>query len=388
MAKTRKVRNVGVVIDLDWPYKRHHEVFAGIHHYATTHSKWRINLDLYAGQTLKSRRLSYDGIIGRITSQTAGTAGSADISMVNVWISSPARDVPTVVPDVKAAGRMAAKHLLAKGFVNFGFLGFKQHSANAIELEGFQSTLSEKGFSCTSLMVPASYTSDPKKWQRFITKLDEWIDTWPLPMGILASYDLLGRYLICACERKDLSIPKHVAVVGSNNEPVICSHPEPSLTSIDLGYEKVGYHAAKLLDKLMRGGNPPAEPLLIQPAALMPRHSTDLQVVEDRTIAAALRFISDNIHNRISVDDVAQSVEANRRTLERQFRTVLNQSIAGEITRLRVERVKRLLVENDMTIKHIASNSGFRDGMQLGVVFKRVTGLSPTAYRKKHRRNR
>ena len=117
MPRVKKVRRVAVVIDLDWPYKRHHEVFAGIHQYVHKRVGWKFILDSFAEHTLiskKSPKVKYDGIVGRVSLELALAAKSEGVPLVNVWNSSPAHDVPLVSPDFEAAGRMAAKHLLAK----------------------------------------------------------------------------------------------------------------------------------------------------------------------------------------------------------------------------------------------------------------------------------
>ncbi|KPJ72505.1 MAG: hypothetical protein AMS14_07635, partial [Planctomycetes bacterium DG_20] len=170
-----------------------------------------------------------------------------------------------------------------------------------------------------------------------------------------------------------------------HNEPVICAHPEPSLTSIELGYERVGYRAAELLDRMMDGAPAPAEPILIEPAALLPRRLTDALAVDDPVAARALRFVSEHAHERIKVRDVAAATQVARRKLERRFGAALGRSINEEIARLRVERAKRLLAESKLRLKRLAPEAGFRDAMQMCTVFKRVEGVTPSAYRRQRR---
>jgi LacI family transcriptional regulator len=377
-----------MAIDLQWPYKRHHEVFAGAHRYAQEQGGWKFILDEYPELTLESNqsKAAYDGIIGRATPRLAAAAQTAGVPLVNVWHNSPVTEAPLIVPDFKAAGMMAAEHLLARGFEHFGFLGRRRERGPRKQLSGFREALGKAGFSCPSLMVSASYPNNDANWRKFTAKLDEWMDKWSGPTGLNTSYDLLARHVACACDRRGLNVPQDVALVGTHNETVICNHPEPSLTSIDLGYERVGYRAAGLLDEMMQGAAAPREPIRIPAVGIIPRRSTDSLAVDDEMVASALRFISEHSHEPIRVAHVAENLHVARRTLERRFSKRLGRSVAGEIARLRVERAKRKLVETKATIKSIAREFGFADSLQMAVVFNRLEGMSPSVYRRKHRR--
>ena len=91
--------------------------------------------------------------------------------------------------------------------------------------------------------------------------MERWIAGWEPPLGIFAMQDIFCRYLANACLHAGLRIPEDVALIGSGNEPIICIHHEPSLSSFDLGYERQGYEAAALLDRLMDGQPLPSAPL-------------------------------------------------------------------------------------------------------------------------------
>ena len=381
-------RRVAMVVDLQWPFKRHHEVFAGAHRYAQEQGGWKFILDTYAELTLESKRpeAAYDGIIGRVTPQLAAAARAASVPMVNVWHASPVTDVPLVAPDFGVSGAMAARHLLARGFERFAFLGSQRQNSSKLSLAGFRAELRAERFSCSTLMVPMSYASTPENWQKFTARLDAWIDGWSCPIGVFAAYDEQARHVACACDRRGLYVPQDVALIGAHNEPVICLHPEPSLSSIDLGYESVGYRAAELLDEIMDGAWAPTEPIYLPPTELIPRQSTDALAVDDKLVAAALRFISEHSHEPIRVSHVVESLRVPRRTLERRFSARLGRTVAGEIARLRVERAKRKLVETRASVGSIARESGFSTALQMAVVFNRLEGMSPGVYRRKHRR--
>jgi LacI family transcriptional regulator len=383
-----KRRRVAVMIDLDWPFKYHVEVYAGCQQYAAEVG-WDCTINPFADRALKSRRGAspYDGILGRIGPQLVDTARRGGVSVVNVWMNSSARDLPSVFPDTGTAGAMAARHLMARGFRQFGYLGFSREASSRLELAGFRSAVKGEGFSCSVHRYPMSGPSKARTWDAFMGGVAAWVDTWTTPLGVFGTRDLPCRYLMDVCRSKGLHVPQDVAVIGMCNEEVICASPPPTLTSIDLGFTKIGYEAAALLDRLMDGQKPPTEPLLIPPAELVPRQSTDSYAVDDSVVARALRFIAEHGHEPIKVADVVAVTSTTRRSLERRFAKTFRRSIADEIARLRLERAKRRLVESDELLKNVAVASGFSSLHHFYRAFVRVEGVSPKAYRQQRRQD-
>jgi len=379
---------VAVALELEWPYKFNHGVFAGTQEYVRQCGRWDCVIDPAPEVTLavENPEWAYDGVIALATPAIASAARTAGVPLVNVWHDSRITDVPLVTPDYHDAGRIAGEHLLARGFESFSYIGYTRTESDKTMIRGFGEVLSEAGMSCSRpLLIPAKHAVQQKNWQVLTDRLNEWIDGWSLPMGICSGYDLLTRYLVSTCQRKGLDVPQDVAMVSSDNEPVICNNPEPSLTSLDFGCERVGYRAAELLDEMMDGAPGPSEPLQLQTTSLVARRSSDVLAVADPIVAEALRFASEHSHEPIQVNDVARAAHVTRRTLERRFRKVLGRSIGDEIVRLRVERVKRKLAESDTPIKRLASQAGFSDARRMCKVFKRVTGVTPSTYRRQRR---
>jgi LacI family transcriptional regulator len=172
-----------------------------------------------------------------------------------------------------------------------------------------------------------------------------------------------------------------VALIGSCNELVVASAGNPSLSSIDFGYERIGHRAAALLDSLMDGSPAPTKPIYVVPAALVTRQSSDAFVVGDPMVAMALRFITEHVHTGVHVEQVAAHVATTRRTLARRFHSCLGRSIHESITQLRIDQVKRHLIESHAALKTVAAACGFRDAIHMCKVFQRIEGTSPSDYR-------
>jgi len=377
-------RRVAIMLDLEWPYKRHVGIFGGTQQYGQEKG-WISTVDEYAADTLPSEPASwlpYDGIIARATKKLAQRAERLGIPVVNVWFSSPVRDeLPGVFADYQAMGRMRAEHLLTRGLHRFAAIIANNNRANDIEAKAFKDSVSEEGHTCTMTKVPLDIARTLSSWRKTEQAIEESMNDWQLPIGIFVASETVGRIVAQLCRRRGWRVPEDVSIVTGMNEETICLNPRPTLTSVEVGFERIGFEAAKILDQLMDGKAAPAKPIFLPPQSLIVRESTDFFAVEDELVATALEFISANCHQSIGPDDVARALTVETRTLQRRFRKHLNRPIATEIRRVRLERAKRELVQSDRSVREISHNVGFGEPMRMYEIFRRELGLSPTEYR-------
>ncbi len=173
-------------------------------------------------------------------------------------------------------------------------------------------------------------------------------------------------------------------MVGTNNETLICNAGDPSLSSIEMADRRCGYEAARLLDRLMRNPDLPHKIHYLPPQGMVLRRSSDAYAVDDQAVVKALSYMAEHSNRKISVSDIAKSVGIGRQALEQRFRKLLHRTINEELIRIRISNMKRLLVEADKTIGEISDQVGFGTTANMHVMFKRLTGLTPIAYREKH----
>lgn len=384
----RKTRRIALVLDLDWPYKRHSGVYAGTQKYIDEQG-WEAVIDEYAHDSLPTEPgdpMPYDGIIARASSTLAQRCLQLDVPLVNVWSSSPSRDeLPCVLADYHAAGRMRADHLISRGLRSFAALGCRGDTADQLEMESFLEMLRSLGHKCEVAWIPLAYSKTLAQWQRCQKAIGDWMDKWSLPIGVFVGGDNLGRLVVQKCRERGWRVPEDVAIIAGRNEETLCVRPRPSITSLEFGYDRIGYEAAKVLHRLMDKKNTPSEPLYLPPVGLVVRESTDFLVVEDELVSAALSFIAMNCHGRIGQDDVARALSVETRTLQNRFRKVLDQPVAATIRKVRLERAKRELVQTDRSLKIIARDAGFGSPMRMYELFKRELGVTPTEFRKQRR---
>ena len=202
---------------------------------------------------------------------------------------------------------------------------------------------------------------------------------------MLASNDRRALQLLAVCRKLDIPVPGAVAVLGVDNDEVFCELANPPLSSIALSTQRIGYEAARTLDQLMRGQKPKEDPLLIPPAGVVPRQSSQRAAIVDPDVAAAVRYIALHVRDDLQVADVLREVPLSRRALDHRFLKVLGHTPAQEIRRAQVEMAKQVLAETDEPMIRVAAMAGFSNSKQLGASFHHATGTTPTAYRREHR---
>ena len=370
---------VAFALEMEWGLKHHSEIYAGCQRFANE-AKWITSIIPNSPKVLETG--SYDGIIARVGTNFSKMAEHKKIPLVNVWQNSPVKKVTSVFSNSYEAGTIAAEHLLGRGLRRFGFLGFKRDKADFQQLDGYMETLKSTGYQSSIFKFNRSgIEGNAEGWEKFIFQLKNWVKGLQPPVGIHATSDINCRYLIEICKSLELKIPHDLAIVGSGNEPLICNSPYPSITSIDKNFEEVGYQAAKLLDEMMISGKSSKVAKYCQPQGIVPRQSTDSYASDHPKVALALRYIAESANRRIKVNDVANAVATNRRTLERKFREFTGRTISQEISRMRIERAKRLMMESDLSFKELSAELGYRNSDHFYKSFLRAEGQTPSSFR-------
>ncbi len=323
-----------------------------------------------------------DGIIARVADRAmARHLASAHGHVVNV---STARvtgaTFPTVTADLQAAAKLAIGHLLDQGFRNFAYYAPMNLSFVEDHHHSFVQLLDELGYSCSLLHAPGGKRPD-LQWQKHQQQLERWIRGLPKPVAVLTWTGRRGRDVIYACRALGLSVPEQVAVLGADDDELLCEACSPPLSGVALTSERIGFEAAALLDRMLHGKRAPTKPRLIEPARIVVRQSTDTLAIDDEDLARAIAFIRMNGSSPIQVGDVLRVVPVSRRSLDRRFQQVLGRTPAEEIRRVHLERAKQLLGDTDMPVPNVAAASGFGSREYLARAFKQQTGLSPRQYR-------
>ncbi|MHB8897130.1 MAG: XylR family transcriptional regulator [Thermoguttaceae bacterium] len=392
MAERRKV-----ALLIEWSRAYGRGVLAGIANYVKAHETWKIyqtERRLCDGAPGWLRNWQGDGIIARIENEELLKAvRKLDVPVVDLFEHRSTEGIPGVITDNGAVARLAADHLVERGLEHFAYCGLPGVYSSEVRGECFVDHLHRAGYHVSVYENPrqsgASFISTSEDYElRCEETVASWVKSLPKPVGLMACNDLRAHQVLMASSDLGIAVPEELAVIGVDNDELICELCHPPLTSIEQNCEGVGYQAAGLLDRLMDGQAAPAEPIRVEPLAVVPRQSTDAVAIGDADVAAAVHFIRGHACDGIQVADVVQHVQLSRSTLERRFGRLLGRSPKAEILRVRLQRVTDLLSMTDYPLARIAQLAGFDYLESMCCSFKRVTGQTPGQYRNGNRQAR
>lgn len=386
----REPRKVALLIETSSAYGR--GLLRGIVQYARLRGPWSFLIEpgLPGAPNLGLKEWGAMGMIVALNHlrRRAEPLPAVRVPTVDLDSMPPARFPRGVCNDEPQVGRLAAEHLLGCGLRHFAFCGwFPADDTSAFwetaRREGFVRTVRRAGFRVQGYEWPGR--RGDWAWAREQRHLAGWLEGLPRPVGLMASNDQRARHVLEAARLAHLQVPQDLAVIGVDNDEVLCEMGTPPLSSVELNTRRVGYEAAAMLDRLMQGRSAGGRSVVVAPLGVAARQSTDVLAMEDRDVAAAVRFIRANAHRPIRVTDVLRAGVVSRRTLEIRFRRALGCTPHEEIRRVRLRRVMDLLVQTDWPLKKVAVAAGFTYAEHLHAVFRRETGMTPADYRALHR---
>lgn len=326
-----------------------------------------------------------DGIIARVDSPAIAAAlRKTGLPVVDVSAERFVSEFPRVSVDNAAVAQLAAAHLLGKGFRDFAFIGDARFLWARQRGDAFRTAVGRAGRTCAVFEEEVTRTRS-RGSDAEIRVMADWLATLPRPLALFACYDARAQQVLEACLLGGWAVPDEIAVLGVDNDEVLCDLCAPPLSSVQPNARRTGYEAAAMLARMMRGERLTSQTRYVEPLHVVERQSTDVVSVADPRVAAALRFIREHVGEGIDVSDVLRAVPMSRTLLERKFKTALGHSPHRQIVRQRIERAKHLLVESEVSIAVVAELAGFDNASYLSVAFRRETGESPFAFRAKHR---
>lgn len=361
------------------------DVLRGISRFAVglPHWHWRGALPV---DSVQSKLLAWkpDGIIGSIESpemvKLVKRMGIPTVDMSNCMANPHCARVGV---DDEKIGYAAAEYFIEQGFKSFGFVDSANLWFSDVRGRSYVAALQEAGFSCQSIQITdAEKATRPSPfWVMDNNRLKAWLYELPKPVAIFANCDLFAMVVLLCCLEAGIAVPDSVAVLGVDNDEVLCALARPSLSSIAQPAEEMGFAAAELLEKILRGNAALDSKRLFAPGIIVTRMSTDILSIADEDVRDAIRFIRSNIRKPISVTHVAMEVAISRRRLEQKFRQSLGTSPQEEIRRARVDLAKQLLSQTDLPMPVIASRAGFANAARLSILFRRYVGTTPRDFR-------
>ena len=359
-------------------------VLEGISQYLVENPPWSVQLDLRELLVTPPAWLEAwdgDGIITRSTTpEMAVLIAKTGIPTVNLTDIYGEQELPSIWNDHEAIGQLAAEHLLQRGLKQFAFCGFTNHQWSDARYRGFQNHLRPHN---ANIVFHSSDWAQARRtgWEVQQAKMVQWLLELPKPIGVLACNDFRGQHVLEACRVAEISVPDQVAVIGVDNDQVICDFCQPSLSSVIPAADRIGYEAARMLDQLMRNEEPAERHVKIAPLGIAARQSTDVMAIDDAEVVSALKIIRERACSGLSVAEILDEIAIARSSLERRFRQFIGRSPQAEIRNVQMKRAQQLLRETKLPLSQIASLTGFKHAEYFSVVFKREIGQTPGQYR-------
>lgn len=383
----RKMRQVALIYDARLAYDL--KVMTGVAAYLKEHPHFSVYIEENA---LKDQRLpdlrswGGDGIIADFDDPGIATAvlqsklPAVAFGSGYGWYA-PGSSIAYFFTNNRAIADMAADHLLDRGLRNFAYCGYSHTPINGWSREReewFSKRIAARGFHCR---VYHGHHKTSRQWASIQRSLGAWLTALPKPLGVMAANDNRARQVLEACRACGLHVPQDVAVVGVDNDELLCQLSSPLLTSIEQGAKRLGYQAAQLLDWLMSGKKAKRRRFVVDPVGVVHRQSTELVAIADAVVAKAMAFIQDHASEGIKVKDVLGAVAISRSSLEIRFKTSLGYTIRAAVRHVQLQRARILISETTLPLKQIASSTGFRSVQHMTTLFAKAFGTPPAQYR-------
>ncbi|MDO5554601.1 MAG: substrate-binding domain-containing protein [Planctomycetia bacterium] len=362
-------------------------IVEGINHYALEHN-WLISFEQRGRfDPIKQQPnfLQADGIISRTFLRDSQDAlvqlGLPMVELVGAF--GPQLPIE-VTMDEDLQTRMVFDHFYERGLRHFAFFNVEDAPVMTNRKNAFLNLVAERGFPCHTCFFPLreSNYAMPQWREEYREPLRQWLLSLPKPIGLYAGIDAHAKIILELCSELEIPVPRHISVVGVENDEWFCRIQHPTLSSVDTAGYTIGYRAAELLEAKMNGTYQKQPTVLVPPSFLAIRESSDFYAVDNEDILDALSFIRENACNRINTNDVVEAIGISRRSLYRGFERYLHRTPQDEIMRIQIETAKILLRETNILVTSIAARAGFTTPEYFVRAFRRETGMTPNQYRK------
>lgn len=376
--RIRQLPSVALLIETTRSYGRN--ILRGIGDYARIHGPWIFHLpeNMPVHEIPLKDQWNGDGIIAQPRQDMAFIEQLRSCGLPVVSLSGPpgTGGLPAVRANQETVAQLAFDHFRERGFVRFAYCGVPPQRLWPPTGDLFRRMADAAGYTCD--VYSHSYEHEPRALR--LEHMVKWLKPMEKPVALLAAHDLAAREVLDACRVAGLHVPEEIAVMGVNDDELICEMANPPLSSVIHNSRRIGYEAAAMLHRLMSGKKVMTD-IVVDPVGVKTRQSTDLLAIEDPEVATAVRFIREHACEGIRVDDVLDQVALSRRALEKRFREAVGRPPHMEIRRAQLERVRELLVGSDYKLEKIAQITGFSSAQYLAGLFRRVMHMTPGAWR-------
>lgn len=334
-----------------------------------------------------------DGVIARIpNAKMAKALARLRVPVVDLYRWRDYPSISSVDADHAAIGRMAAAWFIERRFRNFAFCGYSGAPFSDARGAAFAAAVEAAGHGCSrykeavfasdflgNMILQAERYGDPPDRERMAA----WLRSLEHPVAVLCCHDIRAYQLVTLCKELGLAVPRDVAVMGVDNDRILCGFSDPMLTSVDPDAHRIGWTGARQLYALMTRAVKGPRHVLVPPRQMVERASTETDPVEPLWLSDALRFIRKELPAGVNAEEVIRHVGLSHTQVEKAFAKVLGSTVHQEISRLRMREACRLLTETSHPSATVSQLTGFTSPQYFNRLFCRHLGMTPGEYRRK-----
>ncbi len=362
------------------------QVFRGVQGYAHSMPDWQLQVVTGTDDSVANMgNIQWDGVITHVLGNIPAIRRlrrGGQVKIVSFTAAHPKAllSIPSVRVDDSAIAQAIGQHFLSGGFRRFAY--YRTATRTPIQDYRAQALMEFAGsVNCPCEMAPyrssTTTTSSVKELKRWIARLQK-------PVGIFAWSMGDAVRIVQACVELGVPVPEQAAIVSWDDDSLLSESVSLTVSGAVLPAEKLGREAAKLLDRLLRGGGLPHEPVLVQPSGVIHiRQSSDVSTIADRDVHLATRYIVEHASQPLAVKQLIAELHVSRSKLERDFRRVTGQTLNEAIVAAHMERARQLLVETDWPIDRVAKYAGFGTKRHFHRIFFRMQKTTPDQYRRR-----
>ena len=381
MKAFRKKHKVLVAMGLDTSSRR--EMLSGIFRFVNLNANWSIlykQTDALDAATIKNAvRDGISGILASELSDKESYTALRECALPALVQRRPdfigettSANVVWVKTDNVNVGWRGAEYLQSIGsFASFAFV--PPESPDAIwakqRKEGFCSALRKKGIECQ--IFPGG-------------SLPEWLSGLKLPAAVFCAYDYRALQVLSACMDIGLKIPSHLAILGVDNDELLCATASIPLSSISLDHEAFGFDMISMLSNALRGTSIMSGNIPLKNVGIAERESTKPPVPAAVLIRRALDYISQNATHGMTIQDLIRHLAVSERLLYLRFKELLNMTPGDAILDVKLQAAKKHLRQGRESFSIISATCGFNSRKHLSRAFKKRFGISMREYRTIH----
>ena len=376
---------IKVILLIDCASEHDRKLLRGMMRYSKENGPWlfyRLSPDFRFGKNKEewvlqwARKWKADAIIGRWDDSKMGLLEHLQIPVVLQNNKKRSAVFSNLTGDYYATGKMAAEYFKGKLYTEYAFFGLKDIVWSEERCEGYRKEVLASNGNFHSYMEPVS--GDDRG------KIMKWMKNLPKPVALFCCDDEHAQFVTETCKIAGIRVPEDIAILGVDDDDLLCSISDPQLSSIEMDVERGGYMTCKLLHQKILTGNKEPFNVSIAPICVKERDSTSSLNVDDPHVRKIIRHIDENYNRDVTMDELLHLVPLSRRSVEMRFKKATGHTIYQYLLNVRIDHFAYLMITTDRPYVELAYEVGFRNFSNVSRTFRKYKGCTPLEYRRRH----